>query len=84
MTAVSAESIYRAAIEVCHEQSDLLFISCTALRAAQVVDRLERVLDKPVVTSNQALVWHALELIGRPYSVVGFGALLSRTAGVAA
>jgi maleate isomerase len=84
MTAVSNESIYRAAIEVCHAQSDLLFISCTALRAAQLVHRLEKALNKPVVTSNQALVWHALELIGKPYSVVGFGTLFSSTTGRAA
>ena len=84
MTAVSTESIYRAAIEICHPQSELLFISCTALRAAQVVERIEATLDKPVVTSNQALVWHALELIGKPYSVTGFGSLFSRSMRAAA
>jgi maleate isomerase len=78
MTAISPESIYRAAVEVCRSEADLLFISCTALRASGVVERLERALNKPVVTSNQALVWHVLELIGKPYSVSGFGSLFSR------
>jgi len=44
MTRVSLESIYHAALEVCADDAELLFISCTALRSAQVVDRIERVL----------------------------------------
>lgn len=78
MTRVSAESIYRAARSSCRDDADLLFISCTALRAVSVIERLERHLGKPVVTSNQALVWHALELIGRPYTVSGYGSLFAR------
>ncbi|MCP3687025.1 MAG: hypothetical protein GY784_01305 [Gammaproteobacteria bacterium] len=30
----------------------------------------------PVITSNQALVWHCLKLIGYPGKVCGFGHLL--------
>ena len=41
-----------------------LFVSCTALCTAKVVNRLEQVLDKPVVTSNQALAWDALRIAG--------------------
>lgn len=78
MTGVSLESLYRAALEACHDEAELLFISCTALRAAQVVDRIEQACGRPVVTSNQALAWHALELIGKPYDVSGYGTLFSR------
>ncbi len=78
MTRVSPESIYRAALEACADDAELLFISCTALRAAGVVGRIEGALGKPVITSNQAMVWHALELIGRPYRVSGFGTLFER------
>ena len=77
MTQISADSIYQAAIETCRDDAELLFISCTALRSAGVVERLEKELSKPVVTSNQALVWHVLELIGKPYVVSGFGSLFS-------
>jgi maleate isomerase len=78
MTGVSLESIYRAAVEICDEDAELLFISCTALRSAQVAERIEQAIGRPVVTSNQALAWHALELIGKPYSVSGYGSLFSR------
>ena len=75
MTAVTPESIRQAALKGCRDEADLLFISCTALRTAGVVGQLEEELGRPVVTSNQALVWHAMELIGRPWSVDGFGSL---------
>ncbi len=78
MTRVSLESIYRAALAACADDAELLFISCTALRSAQVVNRIERVLDRPVISSNQALAWHSLELIGRTYAVNGYGRLFSR------
>ncbi len=41
-----------------------LFISCTALRSAPMVVRLEARIGRPVVTSNQALCWDALRLMG--------------------
>ncbi len=55
---------------------DGLFISCTALRTAGVVESLERALGKPVVTSNQALAWDALRRAGDMRIVQGRGRLL--------
>lgn len=75
MTAISADSIYQGALQTCHAQADALFISCTALRAAAVAARIETRLAKPVITSNQAIIWHTLELIGKPYQIKGFGQL---------
>ncbi len=37
----------------------------------------EAVLAKPVVTSNQALAWHALRLVGERRPVPGYGQLLA-------
>lgn len=75
MTSISPDTIYRAALEVCDEQADLLFISCTALRSSLAIERAEQELGKPVVTSNQALAWHALQLLGQQQPVFGFGSL---------
>lgn len=72
---VAPDSIAQAAVDACHPDADLLFVSCTALRAAQVIRHLESRLDKPVVTSNQALLWHALKLLKKPLQVPGFGQL---------
>lgn len=40
--------------------SDAIFLSCTALRSAGLIAALERRTGRPVVTSNQAMVWHCL------------------------
>ncbi len=84
MTRISPESIYCAARTVWDDRADLLFISCTALRAAEVVDRLEHTLGIPVLSSNQVMVWHAMELIGRSYAIEGFGGLFRQRLSAAA
>lgn len=66
MTAVSPECIVAAGVKAMAAQADALFISCTALRASLAVKRLEAALNRPVVTSNQAIVWHAMTLVNEP------------------
>lgn len=56
---------------------DGLLISCAGIQVAPVIDRIEKELRRPVVTSNQALVWHCLRLLGLPERPIGFGALLA-------
>ena len=54
-------------------ESDALFISCTALPALSIIDKLEKKLNRVVLSSNQALIWDALNLIGNKETVKGFG-----------
>lgn len=79
MTSISPETLCRAALDVCDERADLLFISCTALRSSLAVERVEQELGKPVVSSNQALAWHVMQLLGQQQSVTRFGSLFSHT-----
>ncbi len=65
MTALSPELIFSAGVQAMAPEADALFISCTALRSSLAVERLEAALQRPVVTSNQAIVWHALQLTGQ-------------------
>ncbi len=76
MTAISQADIEQAALAVCHPEADALFISCTALRSAGLITQLEAALGKPVVTSNQLLVWHCLRLMNYPHPLPGYGQLL--------
>ena len=57
------------------------FISCTAIRAAEVIEPLEADLDRPVVTSNQAMVWHSLKKLGINDRVPGYGRLMATNGG---
>ena len=56
---------------------DALFLSCTSLRLARSIDSFEAELGVPVVTSNQALAWHILQLVGLEPRM-RFGTLMHR------
>jgi maleate isomerase len=55
-----------------------IFLSCTDFRAVEALERLERELGKPAVSSNQATMWSLLRLAGVRQPVRGFGTLLTR------
>ena len=76
MAGLPPEAIYQAALEADRPGAEALFISCTAIRACDVVERLERTLGKPVVTSIQAMFWRSLEYAGYSGPVAGYGRLL--------
>jgi maleate isomerase len=76
MACLSLNSIADAARAACDPVAEAMFISCTAVRAAEVAGRIEDELGIPVVTSNQALVWRALRLAGCQLPVPGHGRLL--------
>ncbi len=56
-------------------EAEALFISCTALPALAIIDKLEKKIGKVVLSSNQALIWDTLEKIGKNNSISGFGKL---------
>ncbi|WP_426191346.1 maleate cis-trans isomerase family protein [Massilia sp. DWR3-1-1] len=60
------------------DRADVYFLSCTAINVLSVIETLERELGRPVVTSNQAMLWHCLQLLGRTAPIDALGAL-SRT-----
>ncbi len=76
MARISLDSIFRAALEADREDAEALFISCTAIRAVDVIERIEQKIDKPVVTAVQAMFWQSLRLSGYKGAVSGYGRLL--------
>lgn len=75
MARISEDCIIEAALAAFDKDAEALFLSCTALRAATCAQRIEDRLGKPVVTSNQAMVWRCLRLAGIPDMVPGYGRL---------
>ena len=53
-----------------------LLISCAGIQLAPVLGRIEQEFGRPVIASNQALVWRCLGLLGLAERPSGFGALL--------
>ncbi len=78
MARLTPQTIYEGALEADRDDADALFISCTAIRAVDVVELIEQKLGKPVVTANQALFWHSLCAVGYEESISGFGSLMQR------
>ena len=73
MARIPADAILDAALEVSDERADALFISCTAIRAAEIIERAEAALSRPVLSANQTLIWQSLREAGYPAPVRGFG-----------
>ena len=62
--------------DVDRPDADGVFISCTSMRTASVVDALEQAIGKPVVTANQATAWQVLCLAGAARPMSGLGRLM--------
>ncbi|WP_306115372.1 MULTISPECIES: Asp/Glu racemase [unclassified Roseovarius] len=76
---IDAESILEAALKVGRSADvDGVFISCTSLRAASIIDAAETTLAKPVTASNHALAWHLLRLAGINDTRTGAGRLFRK------
>ncbi len=78
MTSLPPTALLEGALKVDTSDADAVFISCTAVRSAEIIAEAERQLGKPVITSNQALVWHALQLMNYAKPVTGFGTLFDQ------
>ncbi|GHA53033.1 Asp/Glu racemase [Amylibacter ulvae] len=60
---ISPDDIARAAIDIGSDPAcDGVFLSCTNLDTLDVIDVIERAVNKPVISSNQALAWHMAKL----------------------
>jgi maleate isomerase len=53
-------------LEAARPDADVYFVSCANISVFGVIEELERQLDRPVVTSNQAVVWDCISRLGRP------------------
>jgi maleate isomerase len=52
------------ALEAARPDADAYLLSCANISVFPVIEEIERKLDRPVVTSNQVVIWDALSLIG--------------------
>lgn len=73
---IRPEQVAGLAASLDRARFDTLLLSCAGMRLTPVIDRIEREIGRPVVASNQALLWHSMRLLGLADRVDGFGALL--------
>ncbi|MFQ5728839.1 MAG: Asp/Glu racemase [Waddliaceae bacterium] len=73
---ISSDSIRQAILQVGkRDDVDMVFLSCTNLRFAEIVNEVESELGKPVTSSNHAMAWHCLRLAGIDDRLPQFGQL---------
>jgi maleate isomerase len=70
---VTPEYWKKFALEINDINADAIFLSCGGIRSVEVIDEIERITGKPVITSNQAQLWSCLRKAGIKDKVMGFG-----------
>ena len=77
---ISPESIREAVFDLGRSDLvDAVFLSCTSIRALEIIKEMESELGKPVISSNQAVGWHCLRLAGVEDRLSRFGSLFDRS-----
>lgn len=76
MVKVAPDFIQEFALSIDRQDAEAIFISCGALRSIDVVDKIEEIVRKPVIVSNQAMIWETLRLAGIKDVINGYGSLL--------
>lgn len=72
------ETLFDLGKRGCDPSADALVVSCLNTRSHTVIAALEEALGKPVITSTQATLWHALRLAGIADPIAGVGKLLEK------
>jgi maleate isomerase len=58
-----------------NDRADAYFASCANITAIEAIDEMEEMLGKPVLTSNQVVIWQALRMAGIGDALLGLGRL---------
>jgi maleate cis-trans isomerase len=76
--ALTPQDAYEMALKSDHADAQAVVVSCTDFRALEAVPQIEKTLGKPVITSNQALMFACLrELQISPLSIKAGGCLFT-------
>ncbi|MBS0526632.1 MAG: hypothetical protein JSS04_23585 [Proteobacteria bacterium] len=74
--AQEVEPLYVQIRGLCPPDADGVLIAGTGFRCVAILDALEQDLGRPVVSANQASLWHCLRTAGVRTGVEGYGSLL--------
>ena len=70
------DTLFELGVRGFDSSAEALIMTCLNTRSHTVIARLEDRLGKPVITSTQATLWHALRLAGIKDAIPGYGRLL--------
>ncbi len=75
MGLITPEFLKEFALSIDQPDADAIFISCGGIRTIDVLQEIEDAAGKPVVCSNQAMMWDCLRKAGIPDRIQGYGRL---------
>ncbi|WP_170791721.1 maleate cis-trans isomerase family protein [Ruegeria lacuscaerulensis] len=63
---LTPDEVFDLACQADHPDARAIVLSCTDMRSVEAVERIEVALDKPVVTSNQAMIFSVMRALKLP------------------
>ena len=70
------EPLYAQIRAACPKDADGVLIGGTGFRCVGILEALEQDLKRPVISANQASLWHCLRSAGVRAEIAGYGSLL--------
>ena len=70
---ITPEYLKQFALSIDQKDADAIFLSCSGVRSLDIIEEVEALTGKPVITSNQGQMWHALRTAGIKDKLKGFG-----------
>jgi maleate isomerase len=74
---VSLDSLEKEIPKIDLSKVDGLFVSCTALKIVDVLEKIEKKQNTIVISSNQAIIWDCLRSVGVDKKIDGYGKLFT-------
>ena len=75
---LSLNEVLDLGISADNDDVEVVVLSCTEMRSVEVISQLEQAIKKPVVTSNQAMMYQACCLLDLPMPDRRFGHLINQ------
>ena len=76
--ALTPADVFDLGLRADSPDADAIVLSCTDMRSVETIQKLEEAIGKPVVTSNQAMMFQTLQILDVGTAPTGFGCLLER------
>jgi maleate isomerase/arylmalonate decarboxylase len=72
---LTPDEVFSLGLKADSAEAEALVLSCTDMRAVETIERLEDAIGKAVITSNQAMMFQAMKLLGLQREPVHAGRL---------
>jgi maleate isomerase len=76
---IEADAVCAWTAQHLDDDAEAVFIGGNGFRAAGAIEPLEDAIDRPVLTSNQVLLWNLLPQAGAAFQVTGYGRLFAQS-----